>query len=340
MSGICSCDVFAADVCLPCRLLRPKVHDYTLTVEKGDGYHLDRSLLERLVLQGHPYKSLQTQHLLRAEIASYVRRLRHPGLIDADTARNRPDLRGAQANVMFIAHAHPESEHSRLIDACGAESRLSRTNVFEADMAARLLRYLEQNGYGTDRVVVLTPCLGQLHVLHKALRKGGFEPALNELDLSDLIAAGLVPRRVLKPVARRVRLATVGKQTDSDFLTPVSYSKIYLIDNYQDAASDIVLVSLTRSNDVFDIGSMAAPERLNTLLACARDALILLGNAETFRGSSDSSWAHLVGMLREDGRVYNGFPAKCCQHPDRQQLLKCPQDFDDRCPEGGCSEPW
>lgn len=43
------------------RQLRPKVH-HDLSVEKGDGYDLNRSLFERLVLRGHPHHSLHQQH--------------------------------------------------------------------------------------------------------------------------------------------------------------------------------------------------------------------------------------------------------------------------------------
>lgn len=61
------------------------------------------------------------------------------------------------------------------------------------------------------------------------------------------------------------------------------------IDNHQGEESDIVIVSLTRSNWNRDIGFMAASQRLNTLLSPARDILIMVGNANTSQATSDES---------------------------------------------------
>lgn len=51
-------------------------------------------------------------------------------------------------------------------------------------------------------------------------------------------------------------------------------------------------------------------------------------------------WTHLFTMMRADGHIYDGFPAKCERHPDRTILLQRADDFDEHCPEGGCKEPW
>jgi hypothetical protein len=87
---------------------------------------------------------------------------------------------------------------------------------------------------------------------------------------------------------------------------------------------------------------MSSPERLNVLLSRARDALILIGNADTFMKARKGreAWIKLFELLLKDGHVYNGFPVKCERHPDRTALLTCSEDFDKKCPEGGCSEPW
>lgn len=180
-------------------------------MEKGTGYDLNRSLLERLVLHGYPYKSLTTQHLMRAEIASYVRRLAHPSLIDAECALERPTLRGAQDSVMFIAHTHGEQDHEMLTD--GADGQRAETSVFEADMVVAILRHLARNGYAMDRVVVLTPCLAQLQCLQQALQNSpGFAASLQDMDAGALVRAGVAVRAAGKSAQQRVRLATIGKQ--------------------------------------------------------------------------------------------------------------------------------
>lgn len=114
------------------------------------------------------------------------------------------------------------------------------------------------------------------------------------------------------------------------------------LDNYQGEESDIVLASMTRSNKGNDIGFMAAPERLNVLLSRARNALIMIGNSETFRNARKGKevWMKLFDHLTEQGSIYPGIPVKCEKHPDRKAVLASPEDFESNCPDGGCKEPW
>lgn len=113
-------------------------------------------------------------------------------------------------------------------------------------------------------------------------------------------------------------------------------------DNYQGEESDIVLVSMTRSNKSHDIGFMAAPERLNVLLSRARDGLIMIGNSETFMNARKGKevWRKLFDHMKENNHIYEGFPVKCEKHPDRTALLSSAEDFEIQCPDGGCKEPW
>lgn len=113
-------------------------------------------------------------------------------------------------------------------------------------------------------------------------------------------------------------------------------------DNFQGEESDIVIVSLTRSNKNADIGFMAAPQRLNVLLSRARIALIMIGNATTFMKSrrGTEAWVPFFQHLSENHHLYDGLPVKCEQHPQRKVLLQEKEDFETECPDGGCSEPW
>lgn len=99
---------------------------------------------------------------------------------------------------------------------------------------------------------------------------------------------------------------------------------------------------MTRSNKTHDIGFMAAPERLNVLLSRARDGLIVIGNFETFMKARKGKevWQKLFDHLKENGHIYEGFPVKCEKHPDRTALLCSVEDFETKCPDGGCTEPW
>ncbi|KAF7330535.1 NFX1-type zinc finger-containing protein 1 [Mycena venus] len=251
--------------------LRPKVNNYSLTVEKGDGYEL-----------------------------------------------NRP-LRGLRDVIVFINHAKPEDEIAELEDRRDMGSSSSKQNTHEVQMVLKIVKYLAQQGYGTEKLVVLTPYLGQLSLLRTTLAKET-DPVLNDLDSSDLIRAGVALSGHTRH-NRPLRLAT--------------------IDNYQGEESDIVIVSLTRSNSNHDIGFMFSPERVNVLLSRARNCLIMVGNAETFQGARKGKvlWTKLIGMLQKQGHLYDGLPVKCERHPERTAVLKQPDDFEIYCPDGGCSEP-
>ena len=99
---------------------------------------------------------------------------------------------------------------------------------------------------------------------------------------------------------------------------------------------------MTRSNSAGEIGFMAAPQRVNVLLSRARDALIMIGNANTFMNSRKGKdvWIPLFDRLKADGHIYDGFPVKCERHPQRKAVLRRKEDFDKECPDGGCSAPW
>jgi len=298
--------------------LRPKAH-HDLSVEKEDGYDLNRSLFERLILRGYPHQVLSQQHRMRPEISSLVRHLTYPDLTDAPSTKSRPNLRGFQDDLIFLNHEDLEDETPNACDFKDGNSTSSKSNRFEALMTLRCVRYLGQQGYGTNKIVILTPYVAQLRLLFDVLAREN-DPVLNDLDSYDLVRAGLMPAATAKMQKRPIRIST--------------------IDNYQGEESDIVVVSLTRSNPRGDIGFMSSPERLNVLLSRARNALILIGNAKTFEQSKRGKviWSKFFNLLKDGSHVYDGFPVKCERHPDRRSLLRCPNDFDE-CPDGGCSEP-
>ncbi len=87
---------------------------------------------------------------------------------------------------------------------------------------------------------------------------------------------------------------------------------------------------------------MFAPERLNVLLSRAKNALIMIGNSDTFTNSKKGNklWQKLFDLLKGQKHIYDGLPVKCEQHPDRTALLSTELQFETLCPDGGCSEPW
>lgn len=195
--------------------LRPKYNNYALSVEKGDGYDFNRSLFERLVLKGFPHQTLTEQHRMRPEISELVRKLTYPDLMDAPKTQNRPDIRGFCDNVVFLNHTKPEDENTRLVGSDGNGFGSSKQNRYEADMVLRCVRYLGQQGYGTDDLVVLTPYLAQLSLLREVLNTEN-DPILNDLDSAELVRAGLLPAASARLTKKPIRLCTIGIQSSVD----------------------------------------------------------------------------------------------------------------------------
>jgi len=189
--------------------LRPKVNNYNLTIEKGEGYDLNRSLFERLVISGYPHTTLAKQHRMRPEISALVRSLMYPDLQDDAKTSDRPDIRGLQSSVVFFNHANLEVEFNSISDRRDEGSKSSRQNLFEADVVLKIVRYLAQQGYGSDNQVVLTPYLGQLRLLLQRL-SADHDPVLNDLDSFDLVRAGLMPPASAHVGKKKLRISTIG----------------------------------------------------------------------------------------------------------------------------------
>lgn len=301
--------------------LRPKINNFDLTVEKGEGYDLNRSLFERLILQGHPLTSLRAQHRMHPDISLLVKELTYPDLEDEPGMTSRKRIDGLEGRVIFVNHDQPETRNGGVMDRRDYGAKSSKENVFEAQMVLKTVRYVAQQGYGTKHMVVLTPYLNQLRLIRNLLARE-VDPVLSDLDSSDLIRAGLLTRAA----------AAVGK----------SPLRISTIDNYQGEEADIVIVSLTRSNNDGDIGFLSAKERLNVLLSRARNCLIMFGNMETFMHSKkgQETWVPFFNSMKLKKYLYDGLPVRCVNHPDRTSILKQPSDFDRSCPDGGCALPW
>jgi hypothetical protein len=85
----------------------------------------------------------------------------------------------------------------------------SKQNEFEGQMILKCVRYLAQQGYGTDKLVVITPYLGQLKLLREQLAQDN-DPILNDLDNFDLLRAGLLTDLASKTSKPSLRISTIG----------------------------------------------------------------------------------------------------------------------------------
>lgn len=107
--------------------LRPKVNNYDLTVEKGDGYDLNRSF------------TLNLQHCMSPEISSLVRHLTYPELLDAPATLERDPIRGLQKRVVFIKHEKQELM-SDFADRRDQGAPRSKQNPYEAEIVKKVVK--------------------------------------------------------------------------------------------------------------------------------------------------------------------------------------------------------
>lgn len=76
-------------------------------------------------------------------------------------------------------------------------------------MVLKILRYLLQQGYKSEHLVILTPYLGQLRALRDALKKDN-DLVLNDLDSHELNRVGLLGPLSTAKRKTQIRLATIG----------------------------------------------------------------------------------------------------------------------------------
>lgn len=319
--------------------LRPKLEHYMLRKESNQKIDFDVSLFERLVLNHYPVSSLSVQHRMRPEISCYVRHMTYPNLVDAPTVQTRDNITGVQCNVAFIDHRAPEaSADDRLtMESC------SKTNQHEIDMCVAIVKYFLQQGYDYDDIVVLTPYLGQLVKIQKALKDGDINCAVGDLDKRDVAQFASVLGNVDLTDCSSVDSDNPTSSTTGTAVGPKATTiRVATIDNYQGEEAKIILASMVRSNPEGDIGFLSGAERINVLFSRARDGFFVLGNAQTLRNCRNTNgramWNKLLDKMVDSNVVFTGFPARCNRHKIDRCLTSI-EDFRKYARNGGCDQP-
>jgi superfamily I DNA and/or RNA helicase len=172
--------------------LRPKVETYTLRVESGHGYDLNKSMFERLVQASYPHTALQLQHRMPSEVSALVRGMTYPELRDAPATTTRPPVSGLRSRLVFVPHSCAEAAAGSAVAQRQEEGAASKVNEHEASMVVATVKYLLQQGvYVPEQIVVLTPYLAQLKLLRDALNASGTGALVSSADHADLESAGM-----------------------------------------------------------------------------------------------------------------------------------------------------
>eukprot|EP00597_Dinobryon_sp_UTEXLB2267_P011576 CAMPEP_0170130372 /NCGR_PEP_ID=MMETSP0020_2-20130122/22548_1 /TAXON_ID=98059 /ORGANISM="Dinobryon sp., Strain UTEXLB2267" /LENGTH=2695 /DNA_ID=CAMNT_0010365113 /DNA_START=8 /DNA_END=8092 /DNA_ORIENTATION=- len=175
-----------------------------------------------------------------------------------------------------------------------------KSNTFEAKMVVATAQHLLNNGYTHDQIVILTMYKSQV--------------------------------RIIKSEASSV--ANLGSIHNER----VNSIRVTTTDNYQGEESDIVLLSLVRSNKENKAGFVKIPNRVCVALSRARCGLYVFGNFEMIRSSS-SLWDDICNFVDSRQQLGSSLQLQCENHPNEKGTeVFCVEDFR-HSPNGGCMRP-
>ncbi|KAK0821171.1 hypothetical protein LTR75_000972 [Friedmanniomyces endolithicus] len=309
--------------------LRPHISNYSLSCESKNGsqYALDVSLFERLVkpqdllAQALPFCTLSVQRRMHPQISQLVRRTLYPLLQDAPSL-DRPPVVGMRHRLFCMDHEHKENESG---DATATESR---TNDYEVDMVAALVKHLVHQGvYNAEDIAVITPYLGQLRKIRKKLGST-FNIVLNDRDVDDLQKDGIHDLDEEVAAADLSRAATVAR------VNLLQAIRVATVDNFQGEEAKVVVVSLVRCNAKNNPGFLKTSNRINVLLSRAKNGMYILGNGETM--AQVDMWAEVMEIFKQDGCFGPRLELCCPRHEDTPLQVTTPEGFLRISPEAGC----
>ncbi|KAM9302608.1 NFX1-type zinc finger-containing protein 1-like [Morus bassanus] len=108
------------------------------------------------------------------------------------------------------------------------------------------------------------------------------------------------------------------------------------VDDFQGKESDIVLLSLVRSNLEGRIGFLGDRHRVCVAFSRARKGFYCIGDLEGIaRGAGGWLWAEILATLKSKGLVGDGLALTCQNHPEVTVTVRDASDFR-QSPEGGC----
>ena len=252
--------------------LRPKVESYVLARD----YHMDVSMMERLISNEFPYSTLGMQNRMMPEIAELLNDV-YPNL-QSNLKRVKRHT-GADCILypcFFWNHSDKETKGR------------SCTNEEEAERAMKLALFLIQQGYEPRQITILAAYQGQTTLLRRKRKK----PESDYPQLFDQLDA-----------------KNGSKNTDSE-----NRIQVHTIDMYQGDENDFVIVSLVRSNPDKNIGFLNSLNRRCVAQSRSRCGLYFIGNAEVL--SSSVPWNILIRKLQQQNRVNTSIPINCPKHRD------------------------
>ncbi|PRP84560.1 putative NF-X1 finger and helicase protein [Planoprotostelium fungivorum] len=319
--------------------LRPKVENFELSMDSGQGYNLDESLFERLVrvcerrfgrqdmLNNGCLTLLHTQRRMQPDISDLIRHTLYPQLEDGENVKMYPNVKGMARNLWFFDHDHPESQK----DQHGGGSY---SNEWEAKMVFQLALRIVRQGYEAKDIAILTPYSGQLLKLREMFSERSLAVELDERterELEDMIGGRLENNKKLAKQGLEGGNKLVSKQMKNCL-------RLSTVDNFQGEEALVVIVSTVRCNDKSKLGFLKIPNRVNVMMSRAKHGMYLFGSAKTIRNHrTPTILGNMLGIFQEKSAIGRHLPLRCLYHEEFS--VKTPEDFDEKCPDGGCNLP-
>ncbi|XP_069193979.1 NFX1-type zinc finger-containing protein 1 [Procambarus clarkii] len=114
--------------------------------------------------------------------------------------------------------------------------------------------------------------------------------------------------------------------------------RISVVDNFQGEESNIILLSLVRSNEEQKVGFLSSDNRVCVALSRAKHGLYITGNMDQLRMSSDL-WKKVEADLSADESLGKSLTLRCENHRDQMMSVTTGLDILRKSPEGGCLKP-
>ena len=113
--------------------------------------------------------------------------------------------------------------------------------------------------------------------------------------------------------------------------------RISSVDNFQGEESDIIILSLVRSNKSGKIGFLNIPNRVCVALSRAKKAMYCIGNI-SMMAKKNKLWNKIKNHLHNKSMIGTSLPLCCPKHPEKKIEATSAEDFK-KAPQGGCMSP-
>ncbi|KAK7077997.1 NFX1-type zinc finger-containing protein 1 [Halocaridina rubra] len=114
--------------------------------------------------------------------------------------------------------------------------------------------------------------------------------------------------------------------------------RISIVDSFQGEESNIIFLSLVRSNEKGNIGFLKKENRVCVALSRAKHGMYIVGSINSLKQSSDL-WKEICKNLSSLNAIGNSMTLKCENHPEVLSTVKSGKDIITSSPQGGCTKP-